>query len=175
MSQQAYQIEQDRRVLVARPTRGECLGADIAQLVIELSEKIDSGIADSVVIELSNVEHMDSACLGKLLVLRAKAGSAGGSVALAKCQPNVAFLFEMTKLDKALGLFDTTEAAVAELRDRRTRKANAPDRTAHERVDSTRPRHRYTPLLNALLRAHRRRFAHVSRPHQPPRDQPFGL
>ena len=156
MDQQAYQIERDRRVLVARPTRSECTGADIASLVVELGERIDTGEADSVVIELSNVEHMDSACIGKLLVLRQRSQSVGGSVALARCQPNVEFLFQMTRLDKALGLFETTEQAVAELRDRRTRPKPAPKQDPGDEAGSS-PRRRYAPMFNALLQAHKRR------------------
>ena len=138
MNQQAYQIERDLRVLVARPTRTECTGADIASLIVELCKRINTGEADSVVIELSNVQHMDSACIGKLLGLRQHTHAAGGSVALARCQPNVTFLFEMTRLDKVLGLFDTTEQAVAELH-----KAYTPEEFAQE-PRPERAAHRYT-------------------------------
>ena len=175
MNQQAYQIEQDRRVLVARPTRGECSGSDIAQLILELRERIDRNDADSVVIELCNVDHMDSACISKLLMLRQRTHAAGGSVALSSCRPNVRFLFEMTKLDKVFGLYDTIEQAVTELRDRRTRKAEKHNPSASPSAnDAPRPC-RYTPLLNALLRAHRRRFAHAPSSDHPQQDQPYGL
>jgi len=157
MTCQAYQIERDGRVLVARPTVSECTGSDITALIQELKQCIDHGVADSVVIELSNVQHMDSCCLGRLLTLNQHARSAGGSIAVARCQPNVAFLFEMTRLDKLLGVYKTTEQAVAELRARRDRPApplHRPDRPANE---SRRPR--YAPMLYALLKAHKRRQA----------------
>lgn len=168
MNQKAYQIDRNRRVLVARPTRIECTGTDIALLIVELYERIDRGEADSVVIELSNVQHMDSACIGKLLGLRQHTCAAGGSIALAHCQPNVEFLFQMTRLDKALGLFDTTEQAVAELRERRTRPKHLPGRPGHDEQHTPRQNRRYAPMLNALLRAHHRKHAHATpAPHQP--------
>ncbi len=158
MNQQAYQIERDKRVLVARPTRSECSGSDIAALIVELCQRINEGEADSVVIELSNVQHMDSACIGKLLGLRGHTHVVGGSVALAGCQPNVEFLFKMTRLDKVFGIYASTELAVAELRERRTRPK--PAALEDESADGHRNR-QYAPLLNALLRAHQRRRAHA--------------
>jgi anti-anti-sigma factor len=172
MKQQAYQIDRDRRVLVARPTRAECTGTDIASLIVELYQRIDQDQADSVVIELSNVQHMDSCCVGKLLALRQHARAAGGSVALARCQPNVAFLFQMTRLDKVLGLFDTTEEAVAELRERRNRQKLSHGRATHGEPNAPKQRKRYTPMLNALLRAHRRKYAGIPVPVPPHQDRP---
>jgi len=161
MDTQAYQIQRDVRVLVARPTRNECVGADVALLVAELCDRIDSAEADSVVIELCNVQHMDSACISKLLLLRAKAKSAGGSVALSRCHANVEFLFQMTKLDKVFGLFTTTESAVTELRERRGRCDDGHNLSLQNPDGTTPPRRRrYTPLLNALINAHRRKLAH---------------
>lgn len=118
---------------------------------------IDAGDADSVVIELSGVQHMDSSCLGRLMTLQQHTHDAGGSVALARCQPNVAFLFQMTHLDQMLGLFETTEQAVAELRERRTRP-DPPRARLGPGHDSSRGRAgRYAPQLTALLRAHKRK------------------
>jgi len=167
MESEHYQIERDVRVLVARPIVAECAAGHVADLVNELCGRIDAGEADSVVIELGNVQHMDSACISRLLVLRAKARSDGGSVALSRCQSNVEFLFQMTRLDKAFGLFTTTESAVAELRERRDRKAESPATTAapdEAPGPHARPaRKRYTPFLNALVRAHRRKLAMAER------------
>jgi len=178
MKQPAYQIQQDLRVLVARPNRAECTGADIAELVIELRERIDRGDADSVVIELSNVEHMDSCCLGRVIVLHQHARAAGGSVALARCQPNVAFLFKMTRLERVLGIYTSPEDAIAELRDRRTRtgtgKTASQTTGLHTEPNKPSQRRAYAPMLTALLRAHKRKYAggtpaseHGLHPHSP--------
>ena len=166
MTQQAYQIERDRRVLVARPGCGRCTGADIADMVGELCRRIDRGEADSVVVDLSDVQHMDSSCIGRLLVLRQHARSAGGSVALARCEPNVEFLVKMTRLDRALGLYATAGEAVAELRDRRTRP-----RPESKGGRESKPSRGYAPLLAALLRAHRR-FQPGEEPAPAERHQP---
>ena len=156
MTRQAYQIDRDRRVLVARPTRAECTGSDIAALVV------DTGEVDSVVIDCGNVQLMDSCCLGRLLRLRQHTAAAGGSIALAGCRPNVAFLFEMTRLDKILGLYETTAQAVAELRERRTRP-KPQRRDSSDADDSAYARAgRYAPLLTALLRAHKRKHARAA-------------
>ncbi len=184
MNQPAYQIERDRRVLVARPNRAQCTGGDIASLVVELSRQIDQTDADSVVVQLSNVQHMDSCCLSRLISLHQHTRAAGGSVALAQCQPNVEFLFKMTRLDKVMGLYDTTENAIAELRDRRTRPKPRPARPHSSDAPTPRnpqsqptPRNTpgYAPLLAALLRAHKR--IHTRQPisheqHLHPGSQP---
>ncbi len=173
MNQPAYQIERDRRVLVARPNRAECTGSDIASLVVELCRRIDQADADSVVVELSNVQHMDSCCLGRLMVLHQHTRSAGGSVALARCQPNVEFLFKMTRLDKVLGLYGSTENAITELRDRRTRpkpphaRPHGSDSASPRDPQDSRNTHGYAPMLAALLRAHRRIHAHQPATHEP--------
>jgi len=168
MNKSAYQIQQDCRVLVARPNRAECSGADIAELVLELRERIDRGDADSVVIELSNVQHMDSCCLGRVIVLHQHARAVGGSVALARCQPNVAFLFKMTRLERVLGIYTSTEDAIAELRDRRTRTGSGPRPGQNAEPDQadSRPRRTrsYAPMLAALLRAHKRIHAGTTHP-----------
>jgi anti-anti-sigma factor len=165
MNQQAYQIQRDRRVLVARPNRAECTGEDIASLVVDLCRQIDQGDADSVVIELNNVHHMDSCCLGRVVVLHQHTRAVGGSVALARCQPNVEFLFKMTRLDKVLGLYASTENAIAELRDRRTRPRPGQDRPDKSDSDTPRPNRQtrgYAPMIAALLRAHKR--IHANQP-----------
>ena len=161
MENPAYQIQQDKRVLVARPTRGECTGKDIAELVVALRDWIDTGEADSVVIDLCNVKHMDSCCISRLLVLRQHAVKAGGSVALAGCQGNLQFLFKMTRLDRAFGIYDSTNQAAQELRDRRSRITPP---AANHTEPETRPAHKhgFAPLLTALLRAHQRKQARQS-------------
>ena len=156
MNQHAYQIEQDVRVLVARPIHTACTGTDIASLVIELRQRIDQGSADSVVVELNNVEHMDSCCLARLISLHQHARAAGGSVALSQCQPNVEFLFKMTRLDKMLGLFSSTEDAIAELRARRTRTQSPAQASATDTPKNPSKTRGYAPLLAALVRAHKR-------------------
>ncbi len=65
----------------------------------------DKALADAarrIQVNFSNVDYIDSAALGMLLILRERAQSVGKSVHLADCSPPVRQLVEIVRLD---GLF----------------------------------------------------------------------
>jgi len=52
------------------------------------------------VLDLQNVEYMDSACLGAMVELLTTMQSRGGHIALANAGRNVEYLFRLTQLDR---------------------------------------------------------------------------
>jgi len=75
----------------------------------------------------------------------------------ARDSPNVR---EMTRLDRAFGLYETDDIAIAELRERRTRpKTKSPQHEAAPPSHGPQRRRGFAPLLTALLRAHQRQHA----------------
>ena len=67
----------------------------------------------SVILELSNVTRIDSAALGSLLAHWAHTRRNNNSMAIAGMSPRVRSIFEITRTDKLLPIFETIEAAEA--------------------------------------------------------------
>ena len=65
------------------------------------------------VIDLSDVEFMDSTGLGSMLSCLRIVKSKGGSLRLCNLTPEVEQLFEMVMMDRVFEIFPTTEAALA--------------------------------------------------------------
>lgn len=66
----------------------------------------------AVVIDLAGVDFLDSTGLGVLLGALKRVRAAGGHLALARAEPQVAKVFEITRLVDIMPLHDSVEAAV---------------------------------------------------------------
>ena len=73
--------------------------------------KIDEGFPNFVV-DLSNIEFMNSVGLNFLLALKSKTKDSGGKLAVANASKRIVDLLEMTKLLKMFRLVDSIEAGV---------------------------------------------------------------
>lgn len=93
----------------------ECLGQTLVATVIEpdltgprvaeLSHQIRVAVAKrgpgkNLVVDLQNVEHLDSTCLGLLVELLSAVQSRGGRIAVVSAAHRVEALFKLTRLDK---------------------------------------------------------------------------
>lgn len=97
------------QTLVATPTVATLSGPDAAALASELCEKIHdahhsaeavkTGIRH-IVLDLQNVQYMDSMCVGVLVELLTTLKDAGGRIALVNAAANVEYLFKLTRLDR---------------------------------------------------------------------------
>lgn len=98
------------QTLVATPVVATLSGTDAINLSAELLSRIygsggkpDAERASSVrhvVLDLANVRYMDSMCVGVLVELLTKLTEAGGRIALVNADPNVEYLFKLTRLDR---------------------------------------------------------------------------
>lgn len=78
-------------------------GPEAANLVHDLLANLRSptkGTARHIVLDLQNVDYMDSACVGVLVELFTKLQNAGGRIALVNTAHNVEYLFKLTRLDR---------------------------------------------------------------------------
>lgn len=97
------------QTLVATPTISTLSGPDAGELASELCEQIyakgepEPGMASGVrhvVLDLHNVNYMDSMCVGVLVELLTTLKDAGGRIALVNASTNVEYLFKLTRLDR---------------------------------------------------------------------------
>lgn len=93
--------------------------------VIQLTELLDelahSG-AKHFVLDVCNVQHMDSSCLGCLVEALNRMAANGGRIALVNADHGVQYLFRMTRLDRVFHIcsdvmvaLDAMERASAEV------------------------------------------------------------
>src|SRR3990167_9332692 len=78
----------------------------------ELSRKIPSENSH-VVLDFSRVEFIDSACLGALVAITRHLRKNGGDVNLYGLKDEVQSIFQITRLDKVLKIFERLEDAVS--------------------------------------------------------------
>lgn len=105
------------QTLVGTPTVATLTGPDAGELAAELCEQIYSkgrGQTDAatdgeaapaggvrhIVLDLQNVQYMDSMCVGVLVELLTTLKEAGGRIALVNASANVEYLFKLTRLDR---------------------------------------------------------------------------
>jgi anti-sigma B factor antagonist len=115
MTTPTMQIEQTANVVVARLEQEQVTHLVMQELVVELMEHARYNNAHHFVIDLAPVEFLSSACIGVLVGFMQDIEHAKGRIVLSGCQPNVAFLFKVTKLDTIFPLFEDVESAVDEL------------------------------------------------------------
>jgi len=79
-------------------------------------EKLFLEIADGnskIIINLQNVNEMDSSGLGALLFGKRQANHAGGDAILVGVQPAVHSMLRIAQLSRVFSIYDTTDEAVA--------------------------------------------------------------
>jgi len=81
----------------------------------EIFNRIKTFISDEafqIVLDMEKVQFMDSIALGMLVPLLLYAKRLGGSLKIAKLNPNIHKLFHVLQLDKIISIYDTVEDAV---------------------------------------------------------------
>ena len=83
--------------------------------VVQLTELLDdlaqSG-ARHFVLDVCNVQHMDSSCLGCLVEALNRMAANGGRIALVNADHGVQYLFRMTRLDRVFPICSDVMAAL---------------------------------------------------------------
>ena len=107
--------------LVATPQVPTLSGPEAAALARELIAKIEeiaaAGEADHtpvvrhVVLDLQNIQYMDSMCIGVLVELLTTLKEAGGRIALVNAS-NIEYLFKLTRLDRVFPICRDTLKAI---------------------------------------------------------------
>lgn len=103
--------------LVATITTNTLSGPDAVELVHDISQQMPQDVGPPkkrrreepddekpvlrhIVLDLQNVQYMDSGCIGVLVELMTRLQQGGGRIALVNADPNVEYLFKLTRLDR---------------------------------------------------------------------------
>ncbi|MCX5660661.1 MAG: STAS domain-containing protein [Planctomycetota bacterium] len=78
----------------------------------ELDAIVDKSPQPKLLLSFQAVTHISSAVLGVLMSLDKKAKAKRGEIRLAHISPSIRQVFSITKLDKVLKIFPTTEEAM---------------------------------------------------------------
>ncbi len=110
-----FQIEQEGALVIATTTDIKLGAIEAETLVEELSSRMRNDGGRYFILHLPTVEHIDSSCIGVLVTFLQDLEHVRGRMALAACQPNVAFLFKVTRLDTVFALYDDLDEARLEI------------------------------------------------------------
>ena len=88
------------------------LGRSCSDIELQVDKLVEKGISKAI-FDLTKVTRIDSAGLGIIVMSCGKLKKAGGNLRLVGVQDNVRSVFTMTQVDKVVGMFDSTEAAMA--------------------------------------------------------------
>ena len=105
------QIEQTNNLVIAKIGESELSGLQMQEVINELTQHMRYENATFFVLDMTNVQFIASDCLGCLVTFLRDLENMRGRIALANCQPNVAFLFKVTRLDTAFTLYEDLEEA----------------------------------------------------------------
>ncbi len=115
MLSNSTQIEQHNSLVVTTFSDSNLTGLEMQEVVNELTQHMRYDKATEFVLDMGLVEYISSDCLGSLVMFVRDLENMRGRIALANCQPNVAFLFKVTRLDAVFEMFDDIESAKAAL------------------------------------------------------------
>ena len=79
-----------------------------------INQAVDAG-AKHLIIDLTNVSHMDSSGFGNLLSVAKRLRPKGGSVNLVGCRDGIERMLRITRLDTIFGMHPTVDEAVEAL------------------------------------------------------------
>jgi len=82
------------------------------QMLTELLDELEQTGAIHFVLDIQNVQFMDSACLGCLVQALNRMARTGGRIALANTANSVQYLFRMTQLDRVFPICSDVMAAL---------------------------------------------------------------
>lgn len=83
-----------------------------AELLAGLLDELASSGATHFVLDIQNVQFMDSTCLGCLVEALNRLAATGGRIALVNADHSVAYLFRMTRLDRVFPVCTDVMAAL---------------------------------------------------------------
>ncbi|WP_028306488.1 STAS domain-containing protein [Desulfitibacter alkalitolerans] len=76
-----------------------------------LNDIIDRG-SKKIIVNLHDVNFLDSTTLGILISALKKIKNKGGEICITRLQPNVEEIFELTRLNKIFTIFSSNEEAI---------------------------------------------------------------
>ncbi len=91
----------------------ELVGMEAAERLTDLLDELEATGATNFVLDVQNVQMMDSACVGTLVKAFHSLDRMGGRIALVNADRSVQYLFKLTKLDRLFPICSDVMAALA--------------------------------------------------------------
>ena len=113
------QVEMMGTVAIATVTADELTRDDGVEQLADLLDAMSQSGATDYILDLQNVQFMDTACLGCLVEALNKLAGHGGQIALACPNHNVDYVFRLTRLDRVFRICASVMAALEQLEKRR--------------------------------------------------------
>jgi len=117
MNMPAFEIAQEGTTVTVSPRESVVTSQQMRDLIDDVTPRLEQGGASSIIFDMSHVEYLDSACIARFISLLQQVKQANGKIALAHCQSNVAFLLQMSRLDKLFDIVDSMDEALERLRE----------------------------------------------------------
>lgn len=106
------EVERIGKTAVATFTVTELTQEKGVGMLADLLEELNQTGAQHFVLDIQNVQFMDSACLGCLVEALNHMAKRGGKIALANTHNSVQYLFKMTQLDRVFSICADVMAAI---------------------------------------------------------------
>ena len=97
---------------IVRVSGNLTLGPRLLEFGRRVAEQMSSGTGPGIIVDLTQVQDIDSAGLGEIVILYTTAGQHGRRLCLVKPSPRIVKLLEMTRLSGMLPHFADESAAV---------------------------------------------------------------
>ena len=91
----------------------ELVGMEAAERLTDLLDELQASGATNFVLDVQNVQMMDSACVGTLVNAFHSLDRMGGRIALVNADRTVQYLFKLTKLDRLFPICSDVMVALA--------------------------------------------------------------
>jgi anti-sigma B factor antagonist len=112
-AQRRIDIEEVGDVTVAKFIDKKILDETNIQIIgNQLFGLIDEDARTKIILDISNVEYLSSAALGKLITMDKKVKGAKGKLRLCSIRPDIYEVFAITKLNKLFDIYDNQEKAL---------------------------------------------------------------
>ncbi len=109
-------VEMVNGVAVATITVNELSATTGLEGLADLLAVMQGTGASHCVLDLQNVNHMDSGCVGTLVEAINRLGKSGARLALVNPDRSVAYLFKLTRLDRVFPICRDVMSAIATLK-----------------------------------------------------------
>lgn len=105
----------DKSFIVLEITGDVRLGESAEQLSAELASVLSDTAVEGVVLDLENINYLDSTGLGELVGYLGRFQDSGKRLRLVKPNPTVVKLMQLTRLDQVFKIYPDEESALEDL------------------------------------------------------------
>jgi len=110
------ELDQQGSLVIAKIATAYLTGPEMQEITQLLMQKIRNDRATQFILDMEAVTFLSSACIGELVTFLQDLEHVRGRIALVHVQPEVAFLFKVTRLDHVFPAFEDLDEAIDHVR-----------------------------------------------------------